>query len=79
MILAMENAGKLIEDEELREQIKDGINGIITDEMTAESLYENIYHLSKDKAARSAFVKQLETELQDEKVPLQKIYGFINF
>ena len=50
MILAMENAGKLIEDEELRAQIKDsGIGTSATRAETLKKLIEDVHHLDLNK------------------------------
>ena len=50
MILAMENAGKLIEDEELRAQIKDsGIGTSATRAEVLKKLTEDVHHLKLDK------------------------------
>lgn len=62
----------------LCEQIKNGVNGIITDEMTPKSIYKSISDLINNPVAVSKLVDGLQREAECENVTLQKIYDYID-
>lgn len=61
----------------LREQINNGINGLIVEEMTPQALSAGILKLLSDSDLAQSFTSALTAQLQENSQPLQKLYDYI--
>lgn len=61
----------------MREQFRNGENGLITDAMTPQSLFKEIRTLLDNPELCRKFVEELKMENCDNSIELEKIYAFL--